>query len=358
MASFERMKKGSGKSQDKLIPLNSFAAQQQWLRERLLLMLATLHPLLQSDVQKALESKGKLLYQSHDEISSVYPVGNWALLPLLIAQYSDPTISSAALSGIGIAIECFVCALDLLDDVEDEDQTQIVQQLGVARTLNVSTTLLMMVQQALLSLIEQGIPSERVLRILNVLQSSALDATAGQHRDLLAEQRSASEMTDEECIEIAAGKAGAIMRLACLVGVLLAGADKTLCSYFSEMGELLGIAHQLDNDSHDLYYLLQEQSSTSETSGTHTGAYRAKSDLVRRKKTLPVVLAARKESILQENAMAVEEVSEGYKAALDEGIITTWGICLLYRERARDCLQKIEALKPVTPLLRFLLGFE
>lgn len=359
MASFERMKKGSDKSQNTPIPLNTFAAQQQLLRERLLLMLATLHPMLRSDVQQALESKGKLLYQSPDEITSAYPVGNWALLPLLIAQHTDPTLSDAALSVAGIAIECFVCALDLLDDVEDDDQTHIVQQLGVARVLNVSTTLLMMAQQALLSLTQQGISSERVLHLLDALQSSALDATAGQHRDLLAEQRSASDMTDEECIEIAAGKAGAIMRLACVAGALLAGADKTLCSYFSEMGELLGIAHQLDNDSHDLYYLLQEQSA-GKGAGTRREASRVKSDLVRGKKTLPVVLAAHEEGILQENVVGADEVEvrEGYKAALDEGIIMTWGMCLLYRERAHDCLQKIEALKPVAPPLRFLLGFE
>lgn len=337
-----------------------FAAQKILLRERLLLILATLHPLLRPDVQHVLEGQGKLLFQSQANEASDHPAGSWALLPLLIAQYIEPTMNSVALSSVGVAVECFVCALDLLDDVEDEDQTPVVQELGVPRTLNVSTTLLMMAQRALLSLPQQSIPIERVLRLLDALQASALHATAGQHRDLLAEQRPTHDMTDEECIEIAAGKAGAIMRLACLMGALLADADETLCDLFSEMGELLGIAHQLDNDSHDLYYLLQGQSATVETVSAEQVPRSVKSDLARGKKTLPVVLAAKNERMLHENAAKAraDEGSEGYNAALHEGIITTWGISLLYRERARERLQKIEAWKPVAPPLRILLGFE
>lgn len=148
------------------------------------------------------------------------------------------------------------------------------------------------------------------------------------------------------------------MRLACMIGALLANADETLCTQFGEMGELLGIAHQLDNDSHDLYYLLQGQTSTRNVAGSGTVTGSAKSDLARGKKTLPVVLAARKERNLQENAAVADEGSERDIAALHEGIITTWGICLLYRERAHDCFQKIEAQRPVAAPLRILLGFE
>ena len=52
-----------------------------------------------------------------------------------------------------------------------------------------------------------------------------------------------------------------------------------------------------------------------------------------------------------------DEQKEEYLRALNEGIITTWGICLLYRERARDRLQEIEAHRPIAPALGLLLGF-
>ena len=148
---------------------------------------------------------------------------------------------------------------------------------------------------------------------------------------------------------MAAAKAGSLMSLACRLGALCAGADETLCEQFAEMGKLLGIAHQLDNDSHDLYYLLQGSLSSTVTSG--------KSDLERGKKTLPVVLAAQRENTLQQQALSADEEKQEYLKALHEGITITWGICLLYRERARDRLQEIEAQQPVDPLLRLLLGF-
>ena len=45
-----------------------------------------------------------------------------------------------------------------------------------------------------------------------------------------------------------------------------------------------------------------------------------------------------------------------YTNALNEGIITTWGISLLYRERAHDQLRQIETQHPVPYTLRLLLG--
>ena len=142
------------------------------------------------------------------------------------------------------------------------------------------------------------------------------------------------------------------MLLACRLGALCAGASDEMCEQFSEIGELLGISHQLDNDAHDLYYLLQ--SDTSAVTPTKTAS--VKTDLVRGKKTLPVVLAATRADTLQGAPLSADEEKQKYLRALHEGIIATWGICLLYRERARDLLQEIEAYKPIAPALRLLLG--
>jgi geranylgeranyl diphosphate synthase type I len=342
--------------------IHPFAAQQHVLIERLHIFLAPLHPDLSADVVQALETEGKLLSVTHEmdtatQSSSI--AGSWPLLTFLVAQTITPDSDLTYISNVAVATECFICALDLLDDVEDEDQTPIVQTLGIPRTLNVSTTLLMLAQQALLSSTQQQAPAEHVLRLLNALQACALTATTGQHRDLLAEQQPASTFTQEDCIEIARGKAGALMRLAFLLGAICAGADDLTREQFASLGEFLGIAHQLDNDAHDLYYLLQDYSSMS--SATQTDAdpmvHSKKTDLVRHKKTLPVVLAAqREETILQEKAVQADEQEQEHLRVLQEGILTTWGISLLYRERARDILQEIERRLPVSPLLHLLLG--
>ncbi len=331
-----------------------FAAHQHRLRERFTPFLQELHPLLRSDVLRALTEQGKLLAHDEPNISRpTLPAGAWSLLTLLVALQVDANTDLARACDVAIAVECFVCALDLLDDVEDEDQTPIVRELGSARVLNTSTTLLMLAQRILLSLPSSTTPLTLMLSLLRSLQEAALQATTGQHRDLLAEQRDASDMTQEECIEIAADKAGSLMELTCHMGTLCAGADQDESELFSHMGLLLGIAHQLDNDSHDLYDSLQFQGSAIMMEETKAVAGSIKSDILRDKKTLPVVLAAQSAS----SSAGKERNEEEYLQALHEGIISTWGISLLYRERASGCLQQIEAHRPVAASLRLLLGF-
>ena len=286
-------------SEEAQLPVNPFAARQQLLREGLHHLLSTLHPALQKDARRAFEERGKLLSQSSYDAGAAepgVPAGSWPLLTLLVAQCFAPQIDPALASSVAIATECFVCALDLLDDVEDEDRTPVILEMGAARALNISTTLLALAQRAVISCVQAGADVPLALRLLDVMQEALLTATSGQHRDLLAEQRAARDLTREECIEIAAAKAGAIMRLACLLGAVCAGATDAECAEFAEMAELLGIAHQLDNDAHDLYYLLELADTTSSISGEKS----VKTDLVRGKKTLPVVLAAGRSEPLQE----------------------------------------------------------
>lgn len=335
------------------------------LRERLRLLLAALPPVLYNDVVRALEGEGKLLSSSRTDLDPpdpqllTLPAGVWPLLTLLVAQSISPDIHPLLASSVALAVECYVCAIDLLDDVIDEDQTTTLQALGTARTLNVSTALLTLAQQSILSIAQQGAAPALVLRLLETLQESALVVAAGQQRDVLAEQRPAQEFTREECIEIVVAKAGSIMRLACRLGALCAGADDALCEQFSEFGELLGIAHQLDNDSHDLYYLLQGNTSSLAPTETETSTGHVKSDLARGKKTLPIVLGAQiYNAALQQSSLQTDQEKEEYLRSLHEGIVTTWGICLLYRERAHDRLQEIEAQRPVAPLFSILLDLE
>ncbi len=335
------------------------AAQQLLLVERLRIFLAALQSDLRADVERALASEGKLLFPTakEDVAQASRIAGSWSLLTFLVAQTVMPEIDLAYASNVAIATECFICALDLLDDIEDDDQTPIVQTLGIARTLNVSTALLTLAQQALLSLSQYHVPSERIVLLLDTLQACTLAAVVGQHRDILAEQQPAQDFTEHDCIEIARGKAGSLMRLAFLFGAICAGADEQTLDQCSTLGELLGIAHQLDNDAHDLYYLLQGYPSIETlAAGTNTTSPAVKTDLARSKKTLPVVLAAHSEEVLQGNALPADEKKQVHQRALLDGIITTWGIFLLYRERARDSLREIETHLPLSPLLRLLLG--
>jgi hypothetical protein len=45
---------------------------------------------------------------------------------------------------VAAAVELFITGLDILDEIEDDDHSPLVDQAGVARALNVSTGLLML----------------------------------------------------------------------------------------------------------------------------------------------------------------------------------------------------------------------
>jgi geranylgeranyl pyrophosphate synthase len=351
--------------------VNSLAAYQQMLRERLHFFLSALHPAVYADVVRAFEDELKILHQVDQNLHApqyIRTSGIWSLLPLLVAQHIAPEIDPVYASSVALAVESFVTALDLLDDIEDEDQTDIVHELGTARVINTATILLTLAQQALLSLSELGISPTTILRLLQTLQESSLVVTTGQHLDIIVENRPAHEFTREECIEIAATKSGALLRLACLMGAQCAGASDELCAKYAEFGELLGIAAQLDNDCNDLYYLLYSQGWALSSEKIVRTSRVIKSDLVRGKKTLPIVLAAAEiaktqgasmanmQNALQQAATLSDTDKEAYMRAFREGIITAWGICLLYRERASERLQELEAQKPFTPLLHLLVG--
>jgi geranylgeranyl pyrophosphate synthase len=329
-----------------------FAVQQEVLTARLLSLIAELpSEELRTDVMRALKEPGKLLAEQTD--GSRLPVGVWSLLTLLIAINVAPKIDTMHAATTAVAIECFLCALDLFDDVEDGDRTSVIEELGVARANNTATVLFTLAFRALRSLSEQGLALERVYEMLKTLEDAALCAIAGQHRDILSEHRPVQSYTQTEGEEIAAQKAGSLMQLACVMGALCGGANEEQRTLFAAFGNDFGIAQQLDNDAHDL------QSELAALNPQSNGLIMSakKTDLSRGKKTLPVILAWHVFS--QERASASDnKKQELSEQALESGILATWGLSLFYRERAGDCLQKIEVQRPISPTLRTLLGFE
>ncbi len=209
--------------------------------------------------------------------------------------------------------------------------------------------------KVLLSFSKDNEAQTLIISLLSALLEAALVAASGQHKDLLAEQQEVSDFTLEDCLAIASAKAGALMSLACRLGALCAGAESSVCEQYADLGLLLGIAHQLDNDCHGLAAELG-------TAPLKTPDSRfpqlVKTDLRRKKKTLPIVLAAQQNAALQKGARSADEESQTVGEALQDGILAAWSVCLLYRERARVRKQEIETRRAMTPALRLLLGLD
>lgn len=328
------------------------ARQRQILGEALLGYLDGLPADLREDVKETLEEEGKLLHQP----ASIFD-GRWALVPLYLAYELGECGEQPAACHAALAVECIVCATDLFDDVMDGDMTPLIRRLGMARVLNVALALISLAQRILLTLVDRNFSAVLPFRLLNACQQALLQASSGQRQDLLVEQRSVYAMSQEDCIEIAAAKAGSLLELACRLGAVCAGIEEERVERCAEMGRLLGIAAQFDNDAHDLLRLLQPQAVAG-----------SKTDLQRGKKTLPVVLAAH--SLCETQALDPEEFARTlqgfsslapkeqvvYRAALREGILTTWGFALLYRERAGDCLREAMDGRPIAEHLCRILG--
>lgn len=335
-----------------LPPEAEIEAARSLLGEQLLHHLADLSPTLQADIIAALSVEGKLFHQPALPLD-----GRWALLPFFLARALNVQANPVYISGAALAMECLICATDLLDDVMDEDATILSEQLGTARALNVALALTSLPPRLLLSPLKGDASATLPSRLLDAIQQALLLASAGQQQDLLAERRMACEMSREDCIEIAASKAGSLLSLACRLGALCVGANEILVEQCAELGRLLGIAGQLDNDAHDLFHALQPGNEKAQ-----------KSDLRRGKKTLPVVLAARSlrethhleatkiDRTLREIASLRTEEQEIAVSALRAGILATWGISLLYQERARDYLSEILSAHTGSQILLQILG--
>jgi geranylgeranyl diphosphate synthase, type I len=96
----------------------------------------------------------------------------------------------------------------------------------------------------------------------------------GQVQDLAFERR--DDVTLDECLDMAAGKTGALLAVSAAIGAILAGAPEPVVSALSRFGAQLGLAFQLVDDVLGIW---------GAPSVTGKPVY---SDLVARKKTLPV----------------------------------------------------------------------
>ncbi|MEU1280043.1 polyprenyl synthetase family protein [Streptomyces sp. NPDC005805] len=117
----------------------------------------------------------------------------------------------------------------------------------------------------------------------------------GQTGDLSFESR--DHVTPQECLDMVAGKTGALLACASSVGAVLAGADDGVADALADFGLQLGLAFQAADD---LLGIWGDPAATGKP---------ARSDLRRRKKSLPVCAA------LAEGGRASRELASRYLPA-------------------------------------------
>lgn len=321
---------------------SSFAIQQEMLLKHVELLLSSLDPYLKADVSQVFQDPERLLGAVEQKGDDSAYVATYLLFPFLIAQCIEPEIDTTVAASVAIAITCFVYALDLLDDIEDEKQAAILADLGLARVLNVSTALLALAQRLILTLSSQAVAPEQIVALLTLMQEAILKRQADQGFSSLSKQKPRENMQYTDCLESVTLKARRLIRLICQSGAMCAGADKWLCEQFALLGQICGEILQLNNEYDTIQRYLQSEDMVLEQ-GIHNQSRAAQ-------KTLMIILAAERsawmgntsppESTVKELQTAINAINDSRKAA---------------QNSAQEVLQRIQARLPLTRELQQIL---
>ena len=178
----------------------------------------------------------------------------------------------AAAIGAAAAVEFAVAAIDVLDDVIDDEWADDVRQ--QRRAANAGLTLGWLAQHCALRLAE-SLGAARAQLITTLIGEGALASCVGQDGDLALETR--AEASEELALAVTCLKSGSLAAMACRVGAACADDDPAILREIGRFGHHVGVVAQVLND----------------IAGVDPASARRGTDLRRRKKTLPVAYALR-----------------------------------------------------------------
>ncbi len=185
-------------------------------------------------VWQALATPGKLL-GSGDGFA-------WGMLPLLICD--DLGMDVLLVLPLSTATECFIAALDVLDDLEDEDACDALwHSCGRATATNVATLLLFLYQRSLAGLIDQGHGQSSVVAVQRIYADAGNTACGGQQQDL-----NGSSQDEAAYLQMVTRKTGSLTEGICRAAATLATDQQNAIDRYAQVGLNLGIAMQIAND--------------------------------------------------------------------------------------------------------------
>lgn len=171
-----------------------------------------------------------------------------SLMFLLASAHGRPDPRAAA--HVGAYCLLYILALDLFDDVQDDDLAgKPHADAGPAIAINSAIALTFLAQRELHAALP-FLPSPSHRRaLLDTANLTGLAAVAGQHRDLLG---GAGASTPAEVLAMQRGKTSSVILLA-ECGALLAGADDTVRAHHRHIGEQLAQLVQIRDDLRDIF---------------------------------------------------------------------------------------------------------
>jgi geranylgeranyl diphosphate synthase type I len=227
------------------------------------------------------------------------------------------------------------------DEIQDHDlerhhRPTLWARLGEAQAINVGDFLY---TRAIAALADGDGDAALRMEALRVLNRAIAQMIGGQWRDIAFEQR--LDVRVDEYLGMVAGKTGALLGAPLEMGAILAGAEQDQAAMLGRWGMQVGLAFQ----AHDDYLGIWGDPAATGKSNVN--------DVVRRKKTLPVVIGM-SDGAARETVVATYGQPEG---PLDDqqvrevvAALEGCGAGEATREQARSYAEQADALLEALPL--------
>ena len=170
------------------------------------------------------------------------------------------------------------------DDIQDQSSLRrgrptVWKKWGIAQAINAGDTMFTLAQFSLLDL-HKYFASDVVIQALRILQKASIQLTKGQYLDISYEN--VDELSLDAYWPMVSGKTAALLAACTQIGALTALVDETIQGKYHRFGYLLGLAFQVRDDFLGIWGDAALTGKSNE------------SDLLSRKKSLPVLFALEK----------------------------------------------------------------
>jgi geranylgeranyl diphosphate synthase, type I len=170
------------------------------------------------------------------------------------------------------------------DDIQDQSELRrgretVWKKWGVAQAINGGDFMFTMAHLAMLRL-SSSVSTEITIQAARILHHTAIQLTKGQFLDMSYEKQITVPL--EAYWPMNGGKTAALLGCCCEIGALISGMSENDCENFRDFGYSLGLAFQVQDDWLGIW-------GDSAQIGKSTD-----SDLITRKKTLPILFALEK----------------------------------------------------------------
>jgi len=173
------------------------------------------------------------------------------------------------------------------DDIQDKSplrrgRATVWKKWGEAQAINAGDLMFTLANQSVTRLAET-LGSDTAIRAANLLHTACIHLTHGQFLDLYYE--TVDEIPMSAYWPMVEGKTGALLACSAQIGGLVGGADEACQNRFAEFGRCLGLAFQVQDDWLGLW------------GDTALTGKPTESDLVSRKKSLPILYAVEQKQL-------------------------------------------------------------